>query len=313
MTVNANQASIRRVVAGVDGSQSALHAALWAAEEAESRGVPLLLEHALHLPEAVAAPFEPDDFCARRQTAGGVLLEAMAAQIRERHPGLVVETEASLLSPIHRLVELSADEALIVTGTRGHGGFAGMLLGSVSRALATHAHGPLVVVRGPQPEQASGTVLLGVGPTSAESAVAFAFAAARTYGTSLRVLRVWQPPMPMATLGLPGSEAFALAGPGPLVMPQARDDDEGQAADAARTIAPVRRQYPDVEVEITARAGNVVPALTAASAGTRLIVIGAHRHRGPFAVGAGYAVEGLLANTPVPVAVIPVHQAGEER
>lgn len=299
--------TIRHVVTGVDGSESALHAAYWAAAEAHARDVPLTLEHALHLPEAVAAPFEPDDYCARHQAAGRRILDVVAAKIGERHPGLTVETEASPLSPIHRLAEMSSDATLVVIGTRGRGGFAGMLLGSVSRTLAAHARGPLVVVRGPHPERASGSVVLGVGQTPADSAVDFAFAAARRYGVPLHAVRAWQPPMPMATLGLPGAEAFALAGPGSMVEPRSGDDNESQAADAARVIAPIRNRYQDVEVLISAHAGNAVPILGEASDGARLIVVGARRHRGPFAVGAGYVVDALLAHAPVPVAVIPAH------
>ena len=314
MTTNENQATatteIRGVVAGVDGSDSALHAVLWAAREAESRGVPLTVVNALHLPEAAVAPYEPEDFAARQQAAGSALVETVAAGIRDEYPGLTVETRISPSSPTHLLAELSAPEVLVVTGTRGHGGFAGMLLGSVSRALATHADGPLVVVRGPEPEQANGAVVLGVGPTPAASAVEFAFAAARRYGAPLRVLRAWMPPMPMAGFGMPGGTG--LGGPGILSTPESFDSDTEEAADATRAIEPVSARYPEVKVEVGAAMGNAVPVLTEAGADARLIVVGAHRHRGPFSVGAGYVVEGLLAHSPVPVAVIPVRAGRDE-
>ena len=304
--------AVRGVVAGLDESESALHAVLWAAGEAHTLGVPLTVVYALHLPEAAVAPLEPDDFAERQQKAGDDLVETAAAGIRELYPELTIETRTAPSSPTNMLAELSAPDVLVVTGTRGHGGFAGLLLGSVSRALATHADGPLVVVRGPAPEDARGPVLLGVGLDPAESAVQYAFAAARRYGVPLHVVRSWMLPMPMAGIGLPGGGALGLGGPGVLSAPEGQDSDAEEAADAARAIEPVRLRYPEVEVEITAKLGNPVPVLTEAGAAARLIVVGAHRHRGPFSVGAGYVVEGLLAHSPVPVAVIPVRAGGDD-
>lgn len=314
MSVNGNGSgepggpSVRRVVAGVDGSDSALHAALWAGREARSLGVPLLLEHALHMPEVAVPPIEPADYAERQQHAGRELLAGVAAKVSGQFPGLAVETETSPASPVHRLTDLSGPDTLIVTGTRGHGGFVGMLIGSVSRTLAMHAKGPLVVVRGPEPEQATGPVVLGVGMSPNESAVEYAFAAARRYAAPLRVVRAWVPPMPMAGLGLPGAAALGMAGgPGALSeSPIGQDDDASEAQDAARIIEPVRARYPDVRTEIVARVGNAVPVLNEECSATRLIVVGAHRRRGPFSVGAGYVVEGLLAHSPVPIAVVPV-------
>jgi nucleotide-binding universal stress UspA family protein len=310
-TASGDTAGIRRVVAGVDGSESALHAALWAAAEAESRGVPLTLEHAVNLPSAAVAPLEPDEYAERQQAAGAELMNAVVARIRERHPGLAVDAEISPLSPTHRLAEVSAADVVIVTGTRGHGGFAGMLLGSVSRALAVHSNGPLVVVRGPAPEKASGPVVLGVGTSPSESAVEYAFAAAQRYGTTLHAVRAWMPQLPAVGAGLPGSAAFSLGEPGALLTPELQDSNADEAADAVRAIESVRDRYPEVKVEVTAVTGNAVPALTDAGSDARLIVVAAHRRRGPFAIGAGYVVEGLLSHSPAPVAVIPVGHEDE--
>lgn len=326
MTTNRNQAgrtAIRRVVAGVDGSESSMHAALWAAREAMARGVPLTLAHALHLPHAAVALLGPDDYAERWQAVGDGLVRTVAAQIRELHPRLIVATDISPFSAIDRLAELSTQDVLVVTGTRGHGGFTGMLLGSVGRTLAARAEGPLIVVCGPGPEEARGAVVLGVGPHPAESVVEYAFAAARRHGAPLRVVRAWAQPSstPMADAGLPGSAAFGVAATGVLTMPGAPattgvlaapetlDSEEAEAADTARAIEPVHARYPEVKVEITASVGDPVSALTRAGAEARLIVVGAHRRRGLFALGAGHVVEGLLSHSPVPVAVIPSRSA----
>ena len=299
---------IRRIVSGVDGSESSLHAALWSAREAESLGATLTLVYAIHLPEAEVAAYEPDDFAEKQQAAGQRVLATVTARIRERHPGLEVESDISQLSPTHRLAELSAPDVLVVTGTRGHGGFAGMLLGSVSRALAAHANGPLVVVRGPESEQANGPVVLGVGLHPAESAIEYAFAAARRYDAPLHVVRAWMPQMPVSG-GLAGTFGLGVGGPGAPYADVLADSGSDEAADANRAIEAVRARYADVKVELSTAMSNAVAALTEAGAEARLIVVGAHRHHRPFAVGAGYVVEGLLQHSPVPVAVIPVHPA----
>jgi nucleotide-binding universal stress UspA family protein len=300
---------MRRIVAGVDGSETAWHAALWAAREAQTRKLPLTLVHALHLPNSATAALEPSGYPDDRRRAGGEFVEAMAARVRERHPELEIEPELAPGSPTDRLVELSAPDVCVVTGTRGRGGFTGMLLGSVSRALAAHARGPLVVVRGPEPEEANGPVVLGVGLDPAEQAVEFAFAAAQTYGTGLRAVRAWWPTAADLGLGVPGSMPLGLGVPSTMYLPELQITDEQAQTEAERAIERVRSRFPDVPAEVAAIEGNAVPVVCEAAAGARLVVIGAHRHRGPLSVGAGYVVEGLLAHAPVPVAVIPVPES----
>ena len=337
MTEQSGQSAIRRIVVGVDGSKAALDAVRWAAREAHTREVPLTVVHALHLPEAAVAPLEPEDFAERRQEADLELLASTAALIAASYPDLKMETESTPGSAIHRLVELSAPDTLVVTGTRGHGGFVGMLLGSVSRALAGHAEGPLAVMRGSEhPVEdglgdslvgvidstgrsvrapavggaAQGPVVLGIGPEAARPAIDFAFDTARRYGTGVRAVRAWWPATPLLGTPMPGGGVEpGLAAPGVLSGGEPQDGGEREAAWAEETIEPVRSHYPDVAVEIRAAAGNPVPVLSEASEDARLVVVGAHRRRLLFSVGAGYVVEGLLAHCPAPIAVVPVSAA----
>jgi nucleotide-binding universal stress UspA family protein len=305
----------RRIVAGVDGSDNAWHAVLWAAREARERNLPLTLVHALHLPSGTTAPLESTGYVGRRRRAGAEFLEAMAVRVHARHPGVEIKPELTTHSPTHRLIELSAPDVLVVTGTRGHGGFTGMLLGSVSRALSAHANGPLVVVRGPDPEEADGPVVLGVGLDPADAAVEFAFSAARRHGTTVRAVRAWWPAAPDVGLGAPDNMSMGLGVPGSPYLPDLPDlqiTDEEAEQEAARAIERVRSRFPGVPVEIAVIEGDAVPGVCEASAGARLIVVGAHRHRGPLASGAGHVVEGLLAHAPVPVAVIPVPESVDE-
>lgn len=77
-------------------------------------------------------------------------------------------------------------------------------------------------------------------------------------------------------------------------------------AGAAEAVKALHAEHRAVEVELAAPQGNTVPALVDAADGARLLVVGAHRRRGPLAVGAGYVVDGVLAHSATPVAVVPV-------
>ena len=290
-----NQQGPRRVVVGVDGSENSARAAVWAAREAAARGVPLTVVHALHLPEGAAVALEPVEYAKRRREEGGKLLDLVARDLSADFPGLDVETELSDLSAARTISTLSLESALVVTGTRGHGGFAGMLLGSVSRKLAAHAHSPLVVVRGDQPDDVLDEVVLGVEPDQPADAIRYAFDAAQRHGAVLHAVRAWYP---RSTYSGPTGTYFAD-------FTETRD--EGRKA-VEQLIGPFRSVYPGVKIEITATRGNPVPVLIETARNTRLLVVGAHRHHGPLSVGAGYVVDGLLAHCPTPVAVVPTHQ-----
>jgi nucleotide-binding universal stress UspA family protein len=278
------------VVVGVDPSENAMRAAEWAAAEALIRDAPLLLVHALHVPDVSA--LEPSEYALRARADGEVLASRVAAATQTHFPGVRLRTEVSYLAPAHVLTELSRHAALVVTGTRGHGGFAGMLVGSVSRRLAVHAHCPLVVVRGDQPAETLNEVVLGVEPGQDATAIRYAFAAADRYDAVLHAVRVWHP----------HAVYSSVAGGYCEELSQTRSDEIGTVH---KLLEPFAADYPAVKVEVSAGRGNTVPVLIEAARGVRLLVIGAHRHRGPLSVGAGYVVDGLIAHSPTPVSVVP--------
>lgn len=107
-------------------------------------------------------------------------LAAAAALVASETPGVAVETALVSGHPVAVLRAQSADALLVVIGDRGLSRVEGLLAGSVSVALATHAACPVVVVRGSdQSGTASGPVVVGVdGSETSEAAVAFAYEAA---------------------------------------------------------------------------------------------------------------------------------------
>lgn len=280
-----------RIVVGVDTSDNATRAALWAAREAEVRGLALHVVHALNLPAVSAMPLEPPEYAAKQHAYASELLEAVIGKIRDQHPEIAVTGEVSELSAPQTLVTLSQDARLVVTGTRGHGGFAGLLLGSVSLKLAAHSHCPAVVVRGEEPGDPRDEVVLGVEPDEQEAPIRYAFDAAVHYGAALRVVRAWQPTI--------AHKQFAIAS-------DVAERHHREADDVAALLKGIRDDYPGVQVTVEIVRGNAVPALINEATGARLLVVGARRARGPLSVGAGYVVQGLLSHSPTPVAVVPI-------
>jgi len=136
------------VVVGVDGSASSKQALAWAARWAKLTGTSLVALTAWSLPTTYGwggpAPL-PEDFDPEGLARGS--LEESVSQVLGGHPDIDVTTEVAEGHPALLLTERSKTASLVVVGSRGHGAFTGMLLGSVSEFVITHAGCPVVVVR----------------------------------------------------------------------------------------------------------------------------------------------------------------------
>lgn len=139
--------SERRVVVGVDGSEHSLAALDWAAAEAER--LHAVLDIRVHWITPVALGFPvPRGAAGDYERSAKAVLEHALSRVRERHPHLAVRTVATEAIPAPALVDASSDATLLVVGSRGFGGFRGLVLGSVSQHCAQHAHCPVLIVRG---------------------------------------------------------------------------------------------------------------------------------------------------------------------
>lgn len=134
------------VVVGVDGSDQGRLASLEAAEAAQRRGTNLVVVSALPpLGGAVAwLPTMIDEHAITKDIQEK--LNAGAAWLRSYYPELEVTTKLVDGAPVDVLIEETKQAQLTVVGTRGRGGFSGMLLGSTSQGLLTYAQGPVLVV-----------------------------------------------------------------------------------------------------------------------------------------------------------------------
>jgi nucleotide-binding universal stress UspA family protein len=134
------------IVVGVDGSPASKAALRWAARQARLTGGRLLAVLTWEFPRSMGwAPPWPSDFDPARDAKE--LLEVTVEEVLGPHPDVEVSTATAEGHPSVVLTELSKKATLVVVGCRGHGEFVGMLLGSVSEFLTTHAECPVAVVR----------------------------------------------------------------------------------------------------------------------------------------------------------------------
>ena len=137
----------RTIVVGMDGSDDAMRALDWALAEATAHGMSVLLVHGVDIGLSAADPYGGGYVLEQLQESGKFALDA--AEERCREDGVACERRLQVGSPAYTLVEAARGAAMLVIGSRGHGGFAGLLLGSVSTACVHHAHCPVVVVPRP--------------------------------------------------------------------------------------------------------------------------------------------------------------------
>jgi len=137
------------IVVGVDGSDHADRALAWAIDEAKLRTARMRAVTAWHVPAMVygASGFVPAVSPSADEIRTVAEEAAEAAAEKARGSGVDVETSVQHGQAADVLINAAADAELLVVGSRGHGGFAGLLLGSVSAQCAQHAPCPVVIVR----------------------------------------------------------------------------------------------------------------------------------------------------------------------
>lgn len=270
-----NNSATEPVVVGVDFSKDNSAAVDAAAAQAERRGVPLELVHAVEptLSPRSAVVWTMDEI---RQAAERDLSE-LAATVTRDHPGLEVRHRFLTQTPTAALVEASRRAPLVVLGSRGQGGFAQLLLGSVAWRVACRAHGPVLLVRSGESAGAAGPVVVGVdGSTGSQAALEFALGEASLRGVDLVAVNVWGLLSPHG-LGV-GREAPADADGW-----ERQAEAEGDRV-LSEALAGAAESHPDVTVQRVVKHGFNVPVAlldVAAAKGADLVVVGA---RGSHAV-----------------------------
>lgn len=181
---------------GVDGSDHALLALKWAADEARRRDTILHVVYAgIGYPKTVPDWFEPQGDL----SAGEAVVDDAVALVATSHPGVIVTGTTMELPAADALLAASQSAGLLVVGARGLGGFDGLLFGSVSEACIQQAPCPVVIVRGAPvggggPSH-SGRIVVGVdGSAGSDRALRWALEEGERRSVPVLAIHAWHEP-----------------------------------------------------------------------------------------------------------------------
>ncbi|WP_405809181.1 universal stress protein [Streptomyces sp. NBC_01520] len=277
---------------GTDGTQDAHRAVRWAASEARSRGRPLSIVHATRTGSG-----HP------RLTARGVhqakdraveVLDEAADLARETAPGITLSTTACPYGTSACLLGEAAHDGTVVVGTRGHGGFLALLVGSDALRVAARAHVPVVVVPGRERSRPAEVVLVAARDERDREPVRLAADLALRRGAALHVFSAW------IFLENVGSMATMFGDPADLA-----------AAEASRIVAELRTDRPGLRVvHDVVRAASAAAVLVAATADADAVVIGSRRRSSPVGAPLGHVTHAVLHHAHCPVLLTPLTDRG---
>lgn len=197
--MDTSEAGPRSVVVGCDGSAGAARAVRWAALEAARRSAPLRIVHAWSLPVLAysatigAAYIDPLLLKEGAQQVADEAAAAIVAELGDDAP--VIEAVTVEAGPAYGLVESAREAAMLVVGTRGRGGLARLVLGSVATTCAHHSAVPLVMVGDEALDPGTGELVVGMDDSAgARCALRWAAEEATLLGVAVRVVHGWEVP-----------------------------------------------------------------------------------------------------------------------
>ena len=270
------------IVVGTDGSAQALRAVEWAAREALLRGAPLRIVSAAEIlprmsppPQVVSIETVARRLIGERDQALTDAASAAAAAA----PDLLIDTDPLDGPPAQAVADSGAGAQLLVVGSDGHGSFAAMTLGSVSRYAAVHASCPVAVFRD-QTLAAERLVVVGIrSPEDCGPALEFAFEEAHLRKAALLAVHAWQ---------FPDSRAA-----------------EGAAGKLDEVLTDCRSGYPDVDASHDVVHGHPGRVLADLSARADLVVLGRHRANDRRVPGPARVIHAVLSHARGPIAIAP--------
>lgn len=288
--------AIMPVVVAVDGSEESMRAVQWAAREAAWHGTSLRIVSAAAVPPCMGLPgaVPPTVAGALREISARALGEAVT-RATEVTNGLIIGTELLAGAPPVAVAASGAGARMLVVGARGAGGFAAMLLGSVSRYAAMHAQCPVVVVR---EKTCAVTREVAVGirdPHDNTATLAFAFEEAAQRDATLVAVHSWHwLPSPRGGHGITTEPGW----------PDPGQISAEASANLADGLARWQDKYPGVPVRMEVVRGHPASILASYSVRADLVVVG--RRGGPVTGPAVGAVQhAVLNHARGPVAIVP--------
>lgn len=280
----------RSIVVGYDGSEPAATAVRWAAVQASLRQVPLHVVHCTLWPLLTKnlGPV-PGVADSGLQHAAELTLQQGVEHAQQAASGVDILTSLLSGSPAAHLPRISAGQEMLVLGSRGLGGFMGLLVGSVSLEMAATAACPVAVVK--QGEDLDGPVKVALDDL-ASPALEDACRAAAVAGTGLVIIHVRTVPAGYRLVRDP-------------VDPGAAAEELLEAA-----VAKARELAPEVTVDRQLLTDTSVPrAILQAARGSRLLVVGTKGH-GVIRGSIGSTAHAVLHHAKGPVLVSRRQPAG---
>jgi nucleotide-binding universal stress UspA family protein len=288
-----------RITVGVDGSAGSTAAVAWAAKIASPRHLELRIVHALQLtglyyggglPGGSEALFDAIQADGERTIADA---RSLAASIDRE---LVITTDLLNDPPVPMLIDQSRHARMLVVARTGTGGFTGMLIGGTAGTVASHAHCPVVVVRGRQGTTVlpdSGPVVVGVdGSPNSEQAIAVAFEEASLRGAALVAVHAWNDVTYEDTRGTA------------RILTQASTLEEVEQRLLTERLAGWHEKYPDVEIRPRLVHDRPRHVLLEASETAQLVVVGSHGRGGFTGMLLGSTSQALVQHAQCPVLVV---------
>ena len=288
--------SSRDIVVGYDGSDQAEVALHFAAREAASLHLPLRIVHSFSPPVGGSGlgygTLLPADALDSMRDGIALNVEKAGEKIRQAHPNLEVSVIVLVGNPAAGVLSEAEGATAVVVGSRGLGGFRGLLLGSTGIQVASHASCPVVVVRG-EPSVTAHTVVVGVdGSDLSQAALGWAFDYASRHSYGVRVIHAWTVP----------SIDFMAAPAAPPADVATISDEEMRAT--AEAIAGFRTDFPDVNVEERVVQKSAAAALLAEAHDAVAIVVGTRGRGEVMGAVLGSVSQGVLHKAKIPVVVV---------
>lgn len=290
------------IVVAVDGSDASTTAVSWAARAAAIRGLPLRIVTVVHIPAFYySEPYLAQSFHEEMKATARDRLDSAAALARqiidENRHGNVEVTTAQLEGKVVPTLIAEADHAdRLVVGSRGLGEVKGLLAGSVSTAVVSHAKVPVVVVRGRTLDgapPAEGPVVVGVdGSVSCRDAVEVAFEEASARGATLVAVNVWSDVSVQPSLGAVPDD------------PHWSRIQTGEEVVLAERLAGYQERYPDVAVERVVARDRPVRVLSEYAEAAQLLVVGTRGRGGFKGLLLGSTSNALIQTADCPVLVV---------
>ncbi|WP_067537014.1 universal stress protein [Nocardia crassostreae] len=293
-TIPAPVAGALPIVVAVDGSEISYQAVAWAAGEAEMRQVPLhiITSFPVTVGDEPRTALGAAELAAVRRDGERVLAEATRiARHAARSENLPLTTEFTFELITPTLLSMSRRARMLVVGNRGRGAVRRAVLGSVSTAVARHAHCPVAVVHGvaeTDPGSPGKPVVVGVdGTENSLPAIESAFEEASRRKADLIAVHAWS-----------NSTGYDL--------PVVGWDGIRETQDVllAESLAGCGERYPEVRVERVVACDTPVRALLEHAEGAQLLVVGSHGRGGFQGMLLGSVSTALLHLAQCPVLVV---------